>query len=149
MRRGCALAAGLVLGLTLLAGCSEGSRSGASKRSSPPSTRSNGRVKKRRPAVPRPDGHGAVVVVPSSIIADCSADVTSVLQSWLDSTPDNVRLMLRRGACFRIEGTLKLVDRNDLVLDGLGATLKATTPGSGGRLQVRARSQVNIVGSHN
>jgi hypothetical protein len=88
-------------------------------------------------------------VVPSSITEDCSADVTTDLQSWLDSTPDDARLMLRRGACFRIEGTLELVHRNNLVLDGLGAALKATTRGTGGRLQVRARSQVNIVNSRN
>lgn len=87
--------------------------------------------------------------MPASIVGDCSADVTADLQSWLDSTPDNARLMLRRRACFRIEGTLKLVDRHDLVVDGLDATLKATTRGSGGRLQVRARSQVNIVNSRN
>jgi len=85
--------------------------------------------------------------VPTSIHGNCSIDVTSELQSWLDSTPDDARLEFRRGACFRIEGTLVLKARHDLVIDGLGATLKATTRGSGGRLQVRARSQVSVVNS--
>jgi hypothetical protein len=101
----------------------------------------------RIPVVSRRDGHGASFVVPRSIASDCSVDVTVALQSWIDATPDDVHLLLRPEACYRVEGTLTLANRRAIVLDGRGARLVATTPGMGSRLQVRARSQLNIIRS--
>jgi Right handed beta helix region len=83
-----------------------------------------------------------------SIPADCSADVTAELQSWVDQLPNHATAELRAGGCYRIEGTLVLANCTNLTLAGNGATLEATTPGTGGRLQRRERSQLNIVNSH-
>jgi hypothetical protein len=76
-------------------------------------------------------------------------DVTAEMQSWLDQLPDHVIAELGADGCYRVEGTVELAHRHDLVLAGNGATLKATTTGSGGRLSRRARSQLSIVGSEN
>jgi Right handed beta helix region len=76
-------------------------------------------------------------------------DVTAELQSWLDQLPDHATAALRPDGCYRVEGTVELANRHDLVLAGNGATLKATTTGTGGRLARRQRSQLNIVDSEN
>jgi len=86
-------------------------------------------------------------VVPATIGADCSTDVTAELQSWLDQLPDHVTAELGTRACYRIEGTVKLDHRRKLVLAGNGSTFKARTAGVGGRIQRRQRSQLNILNS--
>jgi hypothetical protein len=96
----------------------------------------------------RPDGHGRTFTVPGSIASDCSTDVTAELQSWVDQLPDDVTAALRPDGCYRVEGTVELADRRDLVLKGDGATLEATTVGAGGRIARRERSQLSITGSH-
>jgi parallel beta-helix repeat protein len=95
----------------------------------------------------RGDGQGRSHAIPRSIASDCSTDVTAELQSWFDQLPDHVTAELRTDGCYRVEGTVELAERRNFVLDGNGATLKATTVGAGGRLAVRQRSQLNIVGS--
>jgi hypothetical protein len=97
--------------------------------------------------VSRPDGHGRTEVVPADIDAACSTDVTAALQAWFDRLPDHVTAALGTRACYRIEGTIKLDERRNLVLAGNGSTLKATTVGTGGRFQRRQRSQLNISNS--
>jgi hypothetical protein len=69
------------------------------------------------------------------------------LQAWLDQLPDHVTASLRGGGCYRIEGTVTLAERHDITLSGNGATLKATTVGTGGRLARRQRCQLSIVNS--
>jgi len=86
-------------------------------------------------------------MVPETIATDCSTDDTTALQAWLDQLPDDITAELRGGGCYRIEGTLDLSDRHRFVLMGNGATLKATTAGTGGRLAQRSRSQLNILAS--
>src|SRR5258708_15753741 len=121
----------VVLGLSAaavaLAGCSNGSHSQAPETSAPSTTRAAPPTKKKSTLGQRPDGHGRTFVVPTSIEGNCSIDVTSELQSWLDSSPDDARLELRRGACFRIEGTLVLSERPVQVLTTLGETITSLT----------------------
>lgn len=66
---------------------------------------------------------------PSSIVADCSVNVTVDLQNWINSVPDNATLKFGASACYRIDGTLKFIDRNNLIIDGNNATFKAVTSG--------------------
>jgi hypothetical protein len=83
--------------------------------------------------------------VPRSIAADCSADVTPELTAWIGSVPDRSALAFKRGGCYRIEGTLEIADRRRLVLNGNGATFKATTVGATGRSQWRVVRGAHIV----
>ncbi|MDQ1461764.1 MAG: hypothetical protein QOI08_3248 [Actinomycetota bacterium] len=76
-------------------------------------------------------GTGAIrfrFTVPSSIDATGSTDVTSALQRFVNLTPDHSELDFRAGARYRIEGTLHLNERNDMAIDGKGATFFATQP---------------------
>jgi Ca2+-binding RTX toxin-like protein len=66
-------------------------------------------------------------LVPSSIVGDCSVDVTQPLLTWIASVPDNSILSFTSGACYRIEGTLDVTNRTGLDIQGNGATFKATT----------------------
>jgi hypothetical protein len=99
--------------------------------------------------VARPDGHGRTFTISSSVTADCSRDVTAELQAWLDQLPDDVTAALGPDGCYRVEGTVVLSRRHDIVLAGNGATFKATTVGTGGRLARRQRSQLSIIDSSN
>ena len=72
------------------------------------------------PGLPRFD-------VPTTIPADCSADVTEQLNDWMAAVPDGSLIEFGDKACYRVEGSVTLVSRNDLVLEGNGATLRATT----------------------
>jgi hypothetical protein len=92
---------------------------------------------------------GAVVQPSASIRSDCSVDVASELQAWLDAVPDGSRMRLPRRACYRIESTLRVRDRRDLLIDGNGSELHATTRGEGARIIVRGRSQLQITNSSN
>jgi hypothetical protein len=65
--------------------------------------------------------------VPPGIVGDCSVDVTQPILNWIASVPDNSILSFTRGACYRIEGTLDVTNRNGLDFEGNGATFKATT----------------------
>jgi hypothetical protein len=112
-----------------------------------PATRPRSGQSKTVVPASRPDGHGRTFGAPSSIASDCSIDVTTELQAWLDQLPDDVTAELKAGGCYRIEGTVELAGRRKLVLAGNGATLKATTTGTGGRLALRTRSQLSIFGS--
>lgn len=74
---------------------------------------------------------------PLAIASDCSADVTSSLTSWIASLPSGSTAQLRSGGCYRVEGTIELRDRSGLVIEGNGATLRATTTGGSHRAHLR------------
>jgi Bacterial Ig domain len=83
--------------------------------------------------------------VPTNIRDNCSADVTQALLSWIGTVPDNSIVSFGLGACYRIDGTLELWDRNGLDLEGNGATFEATSaPASGDE-----RAQWRFVGGSN
>ena len=72
-----------------------------------------------------------------AIDASGATDVTAELQALFDRTPDGGIVQLERDGDYRVEGTIVLRDRRDLVIDGDGARLFATTTGEPGRSQIR------------
>jgi Right handed beta helix region len=72
-----------------------------------------------------------------AIDASGATDVTAELQALFDRTPDGGVVQLERDADYRVEGTIVLRDRRDLVIDGGGARIFATTTGEPGRSQIR------------
>ena len=87
-----------------------------------------------------------LVDVPSRIASDCSVDVTDALNAWIASVPDGRTLALAAGACYRIDGTVRITARNDLVLDGRGATLRAGSEGDQERrhLSIAGGSRITV-----
>jgi hypothetical protein len=83
--------------------------------------------------------------VPDSIASDCTADVTARLLSWIGSVPDRSVLVFQRRGCYRVDGTLEVVDRHRLEFDGNGATFKATTAGATGGSQWRLVRGAHLV----
>jgi hypothetical protein len=65
--------------------------------------------------------------VPSSVPSGCSTDATSQILSWIGSVPDDSTLVFDQNACYRIEGTLEIRDRN-LTIDGNGSTFRSFDP---------------------
>jgi hypothetical protein len=65
---------------------------------------------------------GPVATVPAAIPADCTRDVTKALDDWMATVADGSTLRFGAGACYRVNGTLDLLDRHDLTLDGKGAS---------------------------
>ena len=59
---------------------------------------------------------------PRSIPSDCSRDVTPAMNAWIASVPDNSSLVLPSGACYRIDGTLQIMNRTGLTISGNGTT---------------------------
>lgn len=66
--------------------------------------------------------------VPTGIAADCSADVTDALNSWLEGVPDDSEIVFPERACYRVDGSLTLEERSGLVIEGSGSTFRAGTP---------------------
>ncbi|MGY2083161.1 hypothetical protein [Blastococcus sp. SYSU DS0539] len=64
-------------------------------------------------------------VVPADIAADCSTDVTAPLNQWLAGVPDRSEVLFAEQACYRVDGSLVLEGRSDLVIEGNGATFRA------------------------
>lgn len=65
---------------------------------------------------------------PPSIATDCSQDVSSALQAFLQGLPDGSQLTLPADACLRVETEVQVRDKTGLVINGNGATLKRTQP---------------------
>jgi hypothetical protein len=63
--------------------------------------------------------------VPTEVPSDCSVDVTETMTAWLRSVPDGSQVELAQGGCYQVDGSLRLDDRHDLVIEGNGATLRA------------------------
>lgn len=77
----------------------------------------------------------ATAVVPSSIDSTCATDVTADLTAFIAAQPDGhmtlggarpTVIQFQPGGCYRVEGTLELVNRNLLTLDGNSSTFRAT-----------------------
>jgi hypothetical protein len=84
-------------------------------------------------AVSAPDLGAAdapVVVVPTTIDSTGSADVTDQLSAFLAGVAPGSTVMFQPNGQYRIEGVVTLLNEHDLVIDGNGATLFATTDGS-------------------
>jgi hypothetical protein len=74
------------------------------------------------------------------VATDCSTDTTAKLTHWIASAPPDSTLTMDANACYRVDGTLSIVNAKHLTLDGNGATIKAFTPGD------RTRSHVLVAG---
>jgi hypothetical protein len=101
-------------------------------------------------AVGGPASAATVVrVVPASIPANCSRDVTRDLQVWFATVPNGSTLSFVANGCYRVDGTLVINGRQHLVFEGNHATFKAFTDGSelGDRLKIRTRSMFSVANS--
>ena len=81
----------------------------------------------------------------SPIDATGGADVTAELQALIDRTPNGGVVRLQPGGRYRVEGTLLLVDRQRLTIDGNGARLFATTTGGERRSHLRVVGGTDLV----
>lgn len=85
----------------------------------------------RLPLAPNQEVSAQVThTVPSSVDATGTLDVTDELNAFFRSVPDGSIVRFQPYATYRIEGTLLLVDRADLLFEGGGATFVANTDGS-------------------
>jgi hypothetical protein len=90
------------------------------------------------------------VIVPAGVPKDGSVNVTLLLQAVVDTVPDGRCLRLRSGGRYRHDGTLRLTWRNDLTIDGNGATLFTNRPGPIDRVSGTShRSHVVVLGGSN
>jgi hypothetical protein len=64
------------------------------------------------------------VTVPGSINATGAVDVTTDFQAWVDSVPNGRRITFPQNAVYRLEFSLKLIEREDLFFDGTGSNAK-------------------------
>jgi hypothetical protein len=99
---------------------------------------------------------GVVAVVPAvttraataqdagGIDASGATDVTEQLQALFDRTPDGGTVRLARGGSYRVDGTIFLRDRRNLVIDGNGARIFAGTTGEPVRNQFQIRGGSGI-----
>jgi hypothetical protein len=94
----------------------------------------------RLPARTQPAPADHAVTVPSALDGTGGRDVSAALTAFIAGVPNGSRIMFPAGAVYRLDDTLELTNRTDLVLDGNGATL-TTVPS-----QVGTRAQVRIVG---
>jgi hypothetical protein len=77
-------------------------------------------------------GTGRIRRVPASIDATGVADVTEALNAFLKSSPTNSTVVFPPNGRYRIEGTLSIRGKTDLVIDGNNSTFFATTNGLAG-----------------
>ena len=71
---------------------------------------------------------GAILSVPDAITAASGKDVTVEFNAFLKDLPDGTTLNFPEKAEYRIEGTLLLEGKKGIVLEGNGATFRATDP---------------------
>src|SRR5438067_7537181 len=69
--------------------------------------------------------------VPATIDSTGTTDVTQKLVDFFASVPDGSTIAFPAGGKYRIEGTLPISNRHNLVFDGNGAEFIARTDGSG------------------
>jgi hypothetical protein len=89
------------------------------------------------------------VTVPASIPSDCSRNVTADLNRWIASVGDGSVLRFTPFGCYRIDGTLRIENRNNLTFEGNGATFRAYTDGRELGANARTRSQFVFAGGSN
>ncbi|MGI8536747.1 MAG: right-handed parallel beta-helix repeat-containing protein [Mycobacteriales bacterium] len=88
---------------------------------------------------------GGSVVVPSSIDSTGQADVTAKLNAFFASVPDGSTVVLKAAGTYRIEGTVVIAEKNNLILDGNGAKTITETIGDRSRQHIRLVRGSNII----
>ena len=81
-------------------------------------------------AAPTAAGASGTYQAPSTIDATGRLDVTVPLVAFIRSVPDGSTVTFPHGARYRIESTVAIESRKNLVIDGAGAEFFATTDGS-------------------
>ena len=85
-----------------------------------------------------------VRVLPATVASDCSVDVTNSVSGFIQEQRNGTTIRFRKGACYRVDGTIAIIDRKNITVDGNGATVKAVTPGARGRRHVAVQGGRNI-----
>ncbi len=102
-------------------------------------------------SVPGPVGECAEA--PISIASDGSRDVTTELENFIASVPNGGCVQLRPGGRYRVDETVDVVSRHDLLIDGMGATLftdaLGPVPTSGKGAGASSRSHLAFLGGSN
>lgn len=78
-----------------------------------------------------------------------ATDVTGLLNAVLAALPNGTTATFPPNGLYRIEGTLMVLNKSGITLDGNGSTFYATTDGTGTASQIRVRSQWRIQMSSN
>jgi hypothetical protein len=101
----------------------------------------------RLPAMPQAPRFAVdrVVRVPKRIARDGSADVTDALSSFIGKQPAGTRIVFPDRATYRVEGTLWIRNARNLIIDGNGSRIVATTAADRERRHVRVYGGSNIV----
>jgi hypothetical protein len=68
-------------------------------------------------------------MVPASIPADCSRDVSADVNAWIAGAADGQTLTFAPGGCYRVDRPLRVAGHSDLVIDGNGSTFRNFTDG--------------------
>jgi hypothetical protein len=71
-----------------------------------------------------------VVHVPASIDSRGGREVTNELNGFLRSVPDHRTIVFPAGGRYRVDGTLVLQNRNDLIIEGRGAVVFSDNTGA-------------------
>ncbi len=96
-------------------------------------------------SVVRPPGDGSVMRAPASIDATGTRDVTYEMQEFIKDWTDGKTIVFPQNARYRIEGTLLVIGRSNMTIEGNGATFFATTTGDYDRSQLLFRLGRNIL----
>lgn len=122
MRPARTLLLAIVVSATALAACSPGDEGKGA--TSVASTTGNGRMMPiAPPAAPPPVSTTATQEFPGA--SDCSRDVGAELNAFVRSVADGSTITFAPNGCYRVDGTVELVDRQRLVFDGRGARFTA------------------------
>lgn len=79
----------------------------------------------------------ATYTVPTSINSTCSTNVLSAVSSFIAGVPDGSTIKFQPGGCYLMNGTLELVGRNNLTINGQDATFRTSATTDGNRAQLR------------
>jgi len=66
----------------------------------------------------------AQFTVPAGIANDCSVDVSAAINSWIAGVPDGSELLFGPNACYRVDFTVNVTDRNNLTIRGQNSTFR-------------------------
>lgn len=62
--------------------------------------------------------------------SSCSADVTAALNTFIAQMPNGATISFAPDACYRIDGTVQVIDKEGLTFEGNNATFKALEQGA-------------------
>jgi hypothetical protein len=86
------------------------------------------------PFVSASKASGTLYTAPSGIAANCSVDATQALLTWIASVPDGTppspnTVQFAPNGCYQVNYPFRISGRNNLILDGNGATVRRFVDG--------------------